>query len=98
MSNAMEQILKSRDKAEREAKLLSTKQIASLLEYHKTKTKVIYTLTIRGFKKAEIAKMLNIRYQHVYNVLAKALAYTPGDDCLGVDGVTLNGDGSTTYS
>lgn len=46
-----------------------TKMLAEL----KTKSAVIRDLHRQGFKTADIAKLMNIRYQHVRNVLTQPL-------------------------
>ena len=43
---------------------------------YKTKSAMIRYLDGEGFKKSEIAKHLNIRYQHVRNVLTQPLKKT----------------------
>lgn len=43
--------------------------VAEALKVHKTKSALIRHLAGEGKSRSEIAKMLNIRYQHVRNVL-----------------------------
>jgi len=47
--------------------------VEELLKEHKTKSNVIRFLSSQGKTRSEIAKLLNIRYQHVRNVLTTPL-------------------------
>lgn len=47
--------------------------VAIMLGELGTKSAVIRELSAQGYKRADIAKMLNIRYQHVRNVLTQPL-------------------------
>lgn len=47
--------------------------VAIMLGELGTKSAVIRSLAAQGYKRAEIAKMMNIRYQHVRNVLTQPL-------------------------
>lgn len=47
--------------------------VALLLAEHGTKSAVIRFLSAQGYKRVEIAKMMEIRYQHVRNVLTQPL-------------------------
>lgn len=47
--------------------------VEALLQEHKTKSNVIRYLASQGKTRSEIAKLLNIRYQHVRNVLTQPL-------------------------
>lgn len=47
--------------------------VAMLLKEHGTKSSVIRYLAASGMKRGAIAKLLDIRYQHVRNVLVKEL-------------------------
>lgn len=50
--------------------------IAIMLGELGTKSAVIRELAAQGYKRADIAKMMNIRYQHVRNVLTQPLKKT----------------------
>lgn len=50
--------------------------IAILMGEFGTKSNVIRHLSSEGYKRADIAKMMNIRYQHVRNVLVQPLKKT----------------------
>lgn len=47
--------------------------VEALMSEHKTKSAVIRYLDSQGLKRGEIAKLLNIRYQHVRNTLVQPL-------------------------
>lgn len=47
--------------------------VGKLMDEHKTKSAVIRYLAAQGMKKGDIAKLLDIRYQHVRNVLVQPL-------------------------
>ena len=47
--------------------------VEELLKEHKTKSNVIRYLASQGKTRSEIAKLLNIRYHHVRNVLTTPL-------------------------
>lgn len=49
-----------------------------LMTQYKTKSSVIRFLSTEGMKRSEIAKFMNIRYQHVRNVLTQPLKKTEG--------------------
>jgi len=50
--------------------------VQTLMNQHKTKSAVIRFLHKEGLKRGEIAKLLDIRYQHVRNVLVTPLKRT----------------------
>lgn len=52
-----------------EAQVEKKFDLVALTEKLKTKSAVIRYLSSEGMKRGEIAKLLNIRYQHVRNVL-----------------------------
>lgn len=47
----------------------TTHNLEELMSKYQTKSGVIRFLDAEGMKRGEIAKLLNIRYQHVRNVL-----------------------------
>lgn len=49
--------------------ITSQNPINDLVESSATKSSKIRTLTAKGFSKSQVALMLDIRYQHVRNVL-----------------------------
>ncbi len=51
--------------------VLRDEDIDKLMDEHATKSSLIRYLASRGHKTADIAKAMNIRYQHVRNVLVK---------------------------
>jgi hypothetical protein len=50
--------------------------VPALFEKMKTKSAVVRFLDSEGLKRGEIAKLLNIRYQHVRNILVTPLKKT----------------------
>lgn len=44
-----------------------------LMKEHQTKSAVIRYLASQNYKRADIARFMNIRYQHVRNVLTQPL-------------------------
>lgn len=51
--------------------------VEEALKEFKTKSALIRSLSAQGKSRSEIAKMLNIRYQHVRNVLTAPVKQTP---------------------
>ena len=49
--------------------ILAAENLDALKEEHKTKSSLIRYLASRGYERKHIAKALDIRYQHVRNVL-----------------------------
>jgi hypothetical protein len=54
------------------ATAISAERIAQMMSELKTKSAVIRALAAEGHKRSAIAAALNIRYQHVRNVLVQA--------------------------
>lgn len=48
-------------------------ELPKLMETHKTKSNVIRFLAAQGWTRSQIASFMNIRYQHVRNVLIQPL-------------------------
>lgn len=48
-------------------------ELPKLMETHKTKSNVIRFLSGQGWTRSQIASFMNIRYQHVRNVLIQPL-------------------------
>ena len=63
---------KNAQKTTSEAKVV-TVDVDALMKEHKTKSAVIRYLSGTGMSRSDIAKTLNIRYQHVRNVLLTPL-------------------------
>lgn len=54
--------------------------MAFLKEHFKTKSAIIRYLAQEGYKTKDIAKHLNVRYQHVRNVITTELKRGPNED------------------
>lgn len=52
---------------------INTFNLDALMKEYKTKSNVIRYLTTQGQSRSQIAKFMNIRYQHVRNVLTQPL-------------------------
>ena len=63
---------KNAQKTTSEAKVV-TVDVDAMMKEHKTKSAVIRYLSGTGMSRSDIAKTLNIRYQHVRNVLLTPL-------------------------
>lgn len=48
-------------------------ELPKLMDEHKTKSNVIRFLSSQGWTRSQIASFMNIRYQHVRNVLIQPL-------------------------
>ncbi len=54
-------------------KTTTTWNVEELMNTHKTKSAVIRYLSSQGVSRGDISRILNIRYQHVRNVLTQPL-------------------------
>lgn len=52
---------------------IDTLNYNNLIDQHKTKSSLIRYLNKEGYTRSEISKFMNIRYQHVRNVLTEPL-------------------------
>ena len=66
--------VKAADKVEKVNEVLANENIDQLREELKTKSAVIRQLASKGYSRSDIAGALNIRYQHVRNVLVQDAA------------------------
>lgn len=56
-----------------DTKVVIKEDLTKLMKEHETKSAVIRYLASKGYKRADIARYMNIRYQHVRNVLTQPL-------------------------
>lgn len=71
MAKTNTQIVESNESETQNQKLQF--ELPKLMDEHKTKSNVIRFLSSQGWTRSQIASFMNIRYQHVRNVLIQPL-------------------------